>query len=374
MRQVTLALSTVFMTATLALFVLLLADPEARSQARAAELQDATGDASVPSTTSQEPPEETSFGETSVSQGSLPGADAPPEVIAAMDSPTDYSQVVDNDSSGRFKAPGWGTESSAQYYYGENYGVEKPAGSTRPAQFKVEIPAEDYYSVYAWWPAGTGNSTAARFGISTISGIKWTEVNQRRDGGDWVKIGDYQMEAGDSYAIQVSPDGGSGAVIADAVAVVRGAFASPPYGEQASGGGEQLYSASSVGSTGHGVVRVARNHKGTPYRASPPNPCRAFRSEDCSCHTKVVFRRFDVGLFDSPVRQFNRGQWIARSNLRRGDIVFFKEAGPSNPITHVGIYSGNGNLIHASNYFNKVVESKMRYIEGYHGAKRLRLN
>jgi cell wall-associated NlpC family hydrolase len=74
-----------------------------------------------------------------------------------------------------------------------------------------------------------------------------------------------------------------------------------------------------------------------------------------------------------------RAQWryepsrkVAKSNLRRGDIVFFKEAGPSKPITHVGIYSGKGNLVHASNYFNKVVESKMRYIKGYFGAKRLR--
>jgi cell wall-associated NlpC family hydrolase len=134
--------------------------------------------------------------------------------------------------------------------------------------------------------------------------------------------------------------------------------------------------ASGTRQTGRDVVIIARWHLGTPYRHSPPHPCRARRSEDCSCHTKLVFgaRSIGIRLADSPVRQYNRGRWIARSNLRRGDLVFFKENGRRNPITHVGIYSGNGNLIHASNYFGKVVESKMRYIEGYHGAKRLRLN
>src|SRR3712207_7449953 len=34
-----------------------------------------------------------------------------------------------------------------------------------PARFKVTIPATGYYTVYAWWPAATGNSAAARFGV-----------------------------------------------------------------------------------------------------------------------------------------------------------------------------------------------------------------
>ena len=121
------------------------------------------------------------------------------------------------------------------------------------------------------------------------------------------------------------------------------------------------------------IVRVARKHIGTRYVSSPPGSCRAYRSEDCSCLTRKVFKRFGKRLLDNPVRQWQKGKKIGKSNLRPGDLVFFKEAGRSRPITHVGIYSGKGNLVHASNFFGKVVESKMKYMRGYFGAKRLNL-
>ena len=76
---------------------------------------------------------------------------------------------------------------------------------------------------------------------------------------------------------------------------------------------------------------------------------------------------------DSPVLQYQYGHKVrSRSNLKRGDLVFFKERGYGRPITHVGIYSGNGYILHASSYFGKVVNSKMKYIRGYYGARRIR--
>jgi cell wall-associated NlpC family hydrolase len=94
--------------------------------------------------------------------------------------------------------------------------------------------------------------------------------------------------------------------------------------------------------------------------------------EDCSCFTRIVLRRFKR-LTDSPVVQFRYGHKVrSRSGLRRGDLVFFKEHGYSHPITHVDIYSGNGHILHASSYFGRVVNSKTKYIRGYHGARRIR--
>ena len=130
----------------------------------------------------------------------------------------------------------------------------------------------------------------------------------------------------------------------------------------------EVYTAASV--TRGDIVERARSFIGRGYRYAT---CRIRMS--CTCVTKRTWAAFGHTL---PMTE--GGQWryepslkIAKSDLRRGDIVFFKEAGWSYPITHVGTYSGNGNLVHASNYFNKVVESKMSYIAGYYGATRLRL-
>jgi NlpC/P60 family len=303
-----------------------------------------------------------------VSQGSI--ADGP--TLREEHFPP-YSQVVDNSSPRRFRAPGWDITSSNPDGYRRNYRVARPSERAKPAKFKVEIPATDVYSVYAWWPAGRHNNAAARFGISTTSKVRWIKVNQRRDGGLWVKLGEYRMEAGDHYTVRVSPTSQKGGyVVADAVAVVRGVLSAPPkesHGKAARG--DATYTSSATEIRGQRIVNVARNHIGTYYRHSPPFPCQAFSSEDCSCHTKLVFAELNIQLPDRPTGQWRYGRGVAKATLRPGDLVFFKESGPSNPITHVGIYSGQGNVIHASSHFGRVVESRMRYIKGYFGAKRL---
>lgn len=126
--------------------------------------------------------------------------------------------------------------------------------------------------------------------------------------------------------------------------------------------------ASGKGASGKDVVRAAERYLGTKYRYAT---CTASRMS-CTCLTKTVFAQFGHTL---PMTE--NGQWryepsrtIRYNDLRRGDLVFFKEGG--GVITHVGIYSGKGNLIHASKYFGKVVESKMKYIRGYSGAIRLK--
>ena len=124
------------------------------------------------------------------------------------------------------------------------------------------------------------------------------------------------------------------------------------------------------GASGNDVVRAARRHIGTRYRYAT---CTASRMS-CTCLTKKTWARFGHKLSMSEGGQwkYGRARSVAKSRLRPGDIVFFKEGGRRRGITHVGLYSGRGKLVHASAYFGKVVESKMRYIKGYSGAKRLR--
>jgi cell wall-associated NlpC family hydrolase len=210
-------------------------------------------------------------------------------------------------------------------------------------------------------------------------------VDQTKDAGYWVQIGTYDMKAGDFYAVRVAAGDGSGVAVADAVALVRGVASPPPNDLAPADGGpvspgvtldtdDVTYSASRLKGRvkGRRLIRRARWHIGTPYRLSPPAPCWAYVKEDCSCFTRIVFRRFK-SVPDSPVLQFQYGHKVrSRSGLRRGDLVFFKEHGRRHPITHVGMYSGNGYILHASSYFNRVVNSKMKYIRGYYGARRIR--
>jgi cell wall-associated NlpC family hydrolase len=305
--------------------------------------------------------------ENFVSQGSI--ADVKPILPKEHFSP--YSRVIDNSTPYRFKAPGWAAGPSNPHVYRKDYRLANPSRALKPARFKIKIPATDIYSVYAWWPAKGNNNAEARFGIRTVSGVRWIKVNQRREGGMWVKLGEYWMEPGDRYVVRVSATSTrEGHIVADAVAVVRGVLSAPPeWSYEMAAGATHAESTGSV--NGERIVEVARTHMGTSYRLSPPAPCQAFSSEDCSCHTSLVFEKFGIQLPDSPSSQWHYGQSVAKDELQPGDLVFFKEEGPSNPITHVGIYAGRRYLIHASSYYGKVVESEMRYIKGYYGAKRL---
>ena len=58
------------------------------------------------------------------------------------------------------------------------------------------------------------------------------------------------------------------------------------------------------------------------------------------------------------------GKRVSRSNLRLGDLVYFYH-----PIHHVGIYAGNGKVIHAPNPRKRVQYIPIKYMP-YAGASR----
>jgi cell wall-associated NlpC family hydrolase len=320
----------------------------------------------------------------SPSQGSEPTSQAPARARSIMEPPTPYSQVVDNASSRHFfSARGeWKKSNNRLTRYGRNYRYVRPGEDVTPAWFKVRIPTDGFYTVYARWPAAKGNNPKTRFKISTASGVKKVKVNQRSDGGVWMRLGAYKMNAGNRYSVQVGGRSkAEGRVVADAVMVVAGTQAAPQAGNDgtsAGGGAPTTYGPFSVGgettmdgnAVASEVIESARTHLGTPYVHSPPMPCTAYQSEDCSCFTSLVFSEW-VTMPDNPVGQWYMGDFVEKSDLLPGDLVFFKEAGPFRPITHVGIYSGRGYILHASTYWGQVVESPMNAVDGYYGARRL---
>jgi cell wall-associated NlpC family hydrolase len=112
--------------------------------------------------------------------------------------------------------------------------------------------------------------------------------------------------------------------------------------------------AQGYGVSGQAVVDDARSYVGAPYGAW---------GLDCSGFTSAVFADLGVYLPDSPDAQYAYG---TPSNAKAGDLVFFDEAGYG--ISHVGIATGYGTVIHSSTYYGAVVETPIEYIPGYVGA------
>lgn len=126
---------------------------------------------------------------------------------------------------------------------------------------------------------------------------------------------------------------------------------------------------SSGASAGESIVHVASRFKGVRYRWGGSS-----RSGfDCSGFTRYVFRqRAGVELPHSASAQFRKGTPVSRSELKPGDLVFFQTY--RRGASHVGIYIGNGQFIHASSAGGRVRVDSLNdgyYRQRYVGARRL---
>ena len=98
-------------------------------------------------------------------------------------------------------------------------------------------------------------------------------------------------------------------------------------------------------STGLGqqIVDYAKQYLGVPYVYGGNGP----NCFDCSGFTTYVYRHFGYTLNRTATGQLSNGVSVSKSELQPGDLVFFKDGG-SKPVSHVGIYIGGGQFIHAS--------------------------
>jgi cell wall-associated NlpC family hydrolase len=109
------------------------------------------------------------------------------------------------------------------------------------------------------------------------------------------------------------------------------------------------------------AVDTALAQLGDPYvwAAAGPN---AF---DCSGLTQYAYAAAGVALPHSSLAQSRMGTAVSRSDLQPGDLVFFYS-----PVSHVGMYIGNGQMVHASTFGQPVIVSTVD-MKGYVGARRL---
>jgi cell wall-associated NlpC family hydrolase len=93
------------------------------------------------------------------------------------------------------------------------------------------------------------------------------------------------------------------------------------------------------------VIPTAERYLGTPYRYGGTSPVTGF---DCSGFVQYVFARNKVKLPRTSRQQAKVGRAMPRrfKSLAPGDLVMFAERGE--PISHVAIYAGHNQIIHAS--------------------------
>jgi cell wall-associated NlpC family hydrolase len=92
------------------------------------------------------------------------------------------------------------------------------------------------------------------------------------------------------------------------------------------------------------LVLTARKYLGTPYDfGAKYGQTRTF---DCSSFMKWIFTKYDIELPRVSRDQAKEGKYVSKSNLDTGDLVFFTTKDSKGKIGHVGMYVGNGMMIH----------------------------
>ncbi len=104
-----------------------------------------------------------------------------------------------------------------------------------------------------------------------------------------------------------------------------------------------------------GVVGIAMRYLGVPYVWGGSTP----RGFDCSGFVAYVFAQIGVSLPHSSYAMYGMGTSVSISELQPGDLVFFTGA------SHMGIYIGGGQFIHAPHTGDVV---KISSLSGYYSS------
>ncbi len=125
------------------------------------------------------------------------------------------------------------------------------------------------------------------------------------------------------------------------------------------------------------LIKKAKKLVGKPYKFGADLK-HAPREFNCSSLVRHVYRKMGLGLPRDAIEQIETGKKISKKHLEPGDLIFSK--GLTVPrknkkwpqgVGHVGIYSGKGKVIHASQKLMKVQETDLEEFKQWRGACRL---
>lgn len=116
------------------------------------------------------------------------------------------------------------------------------------------------------------------------------------------------------------------------------------------------------------IVAYALQFEGYPYVYGTAGP----NTFDCSGFTSYVYKHFGYTLNRSSKDQLKNGTPITKAELQPADLLLFSRDG--DVVTHVGLYIGDGQFIHASTATTGVIISDLNsnyYVNHYYAARRI---
>lgn len=121
------------------------------------------------------------------------------------------------------------------------------------------------------------------------------------------------------------------------------------------------------GVSAEAIIATAKQYIGVPYVWGGSTPS----GFDCSGYVQYVFGKHGISLPRTSAQQYTVGVWVSKSNLRPGDLVFYNTSGSG--VSHLGIYIGNGQFIHASSSKGVMISemSNSYWSARYYGARRI---
>ena len=169
---------------------------------------------------------------------------------------------------------------------------------------------------------------------------------------------------------KVKHESKTGYVRSDYMDIIGGHTPSAASGSSSSSSGYHAPAPAADLEMGQQIINYAMGFLGSRYVYGGSSPS----GFDCSGFVSYVYKSFDYSITRSASSQYkNDGVVISKSELSVGDLVFFSSNGGKS-VTHVGLYIGDSEFIHASTPSSGVIISRLDstyYINVWYGAKRI---